>query len=731
MSPEMPPGASSSPPNLPRGVLATFSLDRLRPGVDNVRYDVWLSPDFLKATATLVRTMLAANLPVKNLPGLDTSVPVRDLKTGFAGYYQQVMLSALSLAGKQNKEPQIDFLAQLAICKMIKQEIQNQFASLVDVVNNQVWELESSKRRDPRDAMELKEALASFRQQKKSLIARTTAEVFQAKFSGTTDSLTNLRTSLFGNRQNIRPEELLLNPVLLADPDPLTDDLMLEEYILLGHRLSDGDRYDSLLELIRNLLQETAGTDTSKVDATLAERWLKQPEIIDHFFNAEKALDAGEAEARTKNLETCFSHFLKLDLIDRVVAAGEVKPIARNICPPVVPHQVISYLLVPASRKDIEKQAERYQKFFKRQISLLPLQELAKNLARIPLERKKEHLLSYLKGFIRYHRDYSNTLAVREVMERINLVSDEKIRDLSQANATLHEFLLPHEQTLDLGPGVVTGHVIIKADIRGATTISEHLLNRGLNPASYFSLNFFEPISRVVSAYGATKLFIEGDSIILAITEHENSDNMFGVSRACGLALSIVTIVSKNNAHGIKNNLPLLEVGCGISRRSGAPAYLFDGEHKIMISPAINRAAHLAGCAKNLRRLFGDRPRKFNLYVFADGPWNETIEPEGDDLFWRFNVNGIEIDQASFESLNREISLKKISCTVSDILATNHTLYAGTVPLQNGKFQRIIVREAEILEIKPDSLETAGPTGKKYYEICTSPALYEQIKKFA
>ena len=42
-------------------------------------------------------------------------------------------------------------------------------------------------------------------------------------------------------------------------------------------------------------------------------------------------------------------------------------------------------------------------------------------------------------------------------------------------------------------------------------------MERELNPASYFSLNFYDPVNKLLAKYGATKVFLEGDAIILAL----------------------------------------------------------------------------------------------------------------------------------------------------------------------------------------------------------------------
>ncbi len=77
--------------------------------------------------------------------------------------------------------------------------------------------------------------------------------------------------------------------------------------------------------------------------------------------------------------------------------------------------------------------------------------------------------------------------------------------------------------------------MVIKADIRDSTFLTRSLLERGLNPASFFSLNFFEPVNKLLPKYGAEKVFIEGDAVILTLLENEGQRG-FGVARTCVLA---------------------------------------------------------------------------------------------------------------------------------------------------------------------------------------------------
>jgi hypothetical protein len=310
-------------------------------------------------------------------------------------------------------------------------------------------------------------------------------------------------------------------------------------------------------------------------------------------------------------------------------------------------------------------------------------------------------------------------------MDSINLVTEEKIILLSRENHSLFEFLIPDERIKEEKP--IANHVIIKADIRGSIAINHTMRNKGLNPASYFSLNFFDPISAVLSEYGASKVFIEGDAIILSIFEKEDTAQInYSVARASGLAIRILQIVRSYNENNKEHNLPVLELGIGICYSDGPPAFLFDGDSRIMISQAINQADRMSSCDKLLHKIFKSQNDVFNLFVFENES-EEIIETASDDFTYRYNVNGIELNEDGFNKLTKEINLQIFTFPSEN--DENIKLYIGKVPLANGNYQRIAIREAIIHKLQPGSLDVTGKISKKYYEVCTHHKIYDFIDK--
>jgi hypothetical protein len=399
----------------------------------------------------------------------------------------------------------------------------------------------------------------------------------------------------------------------------------------------------------------------------------------------------------------------------------------------LLPINVREFLVDPWSRKSIRLRKSiiwpiKHQKATTSNIfSLQPLYKKARLIRMSFARKKKEYLLNFLQQFSRYHRDLNNGRILKDAMESINIVKEKKILILSRENRSLYEFLLPTEQVKE--EKKVINHVILKADIRGSIDINDIMRSRGLNPASYFSLNFFDPISEILFDYDASKVFIEGDAVILSIFENEESapgwQGWYSVSRACALAIRILQIVQRYNQKNMENNLPILELGIGICYNEGPPAFLFDGDSRIMISRAINMADRLSSCDKKLHKRLKNQNEIFNLFVFQNG-LEEESEDTTDDLSLRYNVNGIELDPHGFTKLCKEINLTTITYPVDRDKEVK--LHAGKMPTVTGDYKQLVIREAPVLAVKPDSLDVIKETSRKYYEVCTNQEIYEFAK---
>jgi hypothetical protein len=383
-------------------------------------------------------------------------------------------------------------------------------------------------------------------------------------------------------------------------------------------------------------------------------------------------------------------------------------------------------MIEPRSRKIVVRRLKQLKKLYGQAFSLRPIKKQIKRLEFLQANVKKAYLIRFLNGIVRYHRDVENYKILNDAMERINLTADEEILNLSRANNTLYEFLLPNEKVEDEQP--IINHVVIKADVRGSTDITHKMNKKGLNPASYFSLNFFNPISETLNDYGAVKVFIEGDAIILSIFEREKTPSgWYSVARACGIAINMLIIIKRYNEKSEKNQLPILEIGIGINFHDAPPTFLFDGNQRIMISSAISLADRQSSCDKSIRKILQKKKSPFNLYVYQTVSDKEIIQTS-DDIFLRYNVNGIELNALGFKKLSEEINLTAVELDPPDSQQNRIKLYTGKFPLTTGRFQRLIIREGIIPRIDPQTLRTLRKTDNKYYEICTHPKVYQYVR---
>ncbi len=731
-----------------------FSLDRLVPGVDNVRYDVHLSPGFIKITGKIIRYLLANKANAKSVMGIEAQSQWLDFKNEFECYYRDVLLKAVNLA-KLHKEIQIDFLAQTAIVKMVMEELHKQYDHMVECFVKAIRKKELGPNRDGGVVFNLKEQLSWVRLNRALILRDTGIELFQhlAEIQG--KDIKEFREVNFGPDALIH-RDFFTNPILHIE-DFHDDFFMLEEYkILLGRRFDDSDRYFELISLLRFLFRYMSELEyeknrkkrnetESEFEAKI-ESWIKQVRNIDKLLNffytkkkykvakrkkqprEELAAMKKKVKIQKKLLNFFYQNFKQRGLIKKILATYEIRPIIKEYCPPLAPHQVAQFLLNPLKRRSIVRRLKRSEKFYRKNFAIKPLKKQTIALEKKSRREKKELFIAFLKGFVRYHRDLENYKALKEAMDYVNLAREEKIINLSRINRTLFEYLLPQEAVLQEKP--IVNHVIMKADVRGSTDITFQLRQRGLNPASYFSLNFFDPITDILSEYGAVKVFIEGDAIILAIYEHEDSpEGWYSVARACGLAVNMLSIVGRYNVQSKKKRLPILELGVGICFYEGPPAFLLDGENRIMISPAINQADRLSGCASILHKHIKNADKPFNLYVFQTRK-SRQMAATCDDLYLRYNVNGIELSSAAFKKLAGEIELKAVEAVFPDVSEERLKIYVGKYPTVTGAFHRLVIREALIPSLGSQKTGSLKYSSKKYYEVCTNSRLMGHIRKF-
>jgi class 3 adenylate cyclase len=448
--------------------------------------------------------------------------------------------------------------------------------------------------------------------------------------------------------------------------------------------------------------------------------YLNEPENAKRLFDAVTAGEEAGAQ-RAKLLADLLDRLEEQEIIYHILASYEIRAIATEYCPPVHLQQLRKALV---SKEELKRLETVLKQVPAKQLALKPIDELSRKIRRYSREEKLAFVVRFAGDFLRLRRDLRDAEHLTACMERIHLVTTEQGRELSRLNNRLYECVLQEEAKP--AQDVVVSHAIIKADVRGSTKMTQDLLSRGLSPASHFSLNLHEPVKKLLDRYGAKKVFIEGDAIILGIFETEsNRTYARAVAKACILSRQMLAVCNSYNDRASAANLPALEIGIGVAFQGSAPTYWTDGESRIMISKALNLSDRLSGCAKIAKRLLTEQRTHFSVFQFLTAMEGASAE-ELDEFLVRFNMNGIELNEEGFQKLSEEISLDSIE-TKQEMPwgKENVTLCYGEVPMGD-IVELLVLRKGLARQLLPDG-KIGVALRHPYYEVCTSATLHDLV----
>jgi hypothetical protein len=711
----------------------SIQLDGLVRGVDNIRYDVALSPRFMETTRQHVLRLITKHGRIEALvdePALSSQPPSRIMQPARgkqsggtatdANDFKRVLLdlhvAALNRA-KSEHGISVDLLARLAAVKFQRNEMSAQFAQALERCRTKLKSYDGPRQLFMNKAVEMRDRFAEFQISKKAVLRKVGQDLFSTMREIEKESISRMRRSLFGDAESAA-YDLFLNRLLYTE-DGRDDYLNAEQYVMLGNYDRDPDRFETLQSIASDFvrsLQPQAESEEA-LDAILNE-----PENAHELFagglpvenlpkgRAQRALLSGWLELL--EAENVFQH---------VIASYESVSLLAQYSPPINPQQLKNALISKTERARVESLLEEHGKISPDNLnSAVRKVESWKGLDRAKLAAR---LFGY---FSRSHRDLRRFETLSSAMDAVNVIASERLKELSAINNTLYEFRLSDEQKS--GEEKVLRHVILKADIRESTALTQTLSERGLNPASYFSLNFYEPINKLLPKYEASTVFIEGDAIILALFEREGESGL-GVARACILAKEMIGIVSAYNQQSQRQGLPGLELGIGISYQDSPPMYLMYGAQRIMISKALNESDRLSSCGKDVRKFVRGKHTPFNVFNLQTTHDQDT-SGNVDDFVIRYNVSGISMSAAAFEKLAQEISLDERNLQLPTIWPGEPVrLFNGVVPIAAGVFHKLAVREAAIPHVDASTMKVAKWDARKYYEVCVGQEIYDLLEK--
>ena len=456
-----------------------------------------------------------------------------------------------------------------------------------------------------------------------------------------------------------------------------------------------------------------------KFEATLGD-YLNSSDSAKLLFDAAAAPEP-EASTRARLLSQLLARLESQELLQHVLAGYEIRSIAADYSPPVHLQQLRKALV---SKDEMKRVAQVLKHVPAKKLSLKPIEDLSKRINRYSRDEIQGLVLKFAGDFLHLRRDLRDAEHLTACMERIHLVTTEQVRELSRLNNRLYECVMQDEAKPKQDH--VVSHVIIKADVRGSTKMTQDLLARGLSPASHFSLNLHEPVKKLLDRYSAKKVFIEGDAIVLAIFETEATQTFArAVAKACILSRQILLVSSTYNDRAAANDLPTIELGVGVAYQGSAPTYWTDGDSRIMISKALNLSDRLSGCAKLAKRLLNNQVSDFSLFQFITALEGASPE-ELDEFLVRYNMNGIELNEEGFQKLSEEISLDSIDTKLDMPWGKETvTLFFGEVPMGES-VELLVLRKGYARQLLADGKIGVVST-HPYYEVCTNPGLYELV----
>jgi hypothetical protein len=285
---------------------------------------------------------------------------------------------------------------------------------LIEDLNDVAREYEISPGQDQNRAVKIKEKLSTIQKNHNSIFLDVGTEIFQHFLEIQSGHLKEMREAIFGLRSNF-PDDVIINPILFAK-NYFDDQFMINQYVLLGRRFEDPDNYNTLLLLFRNMLgkiflgeitdpdDENTQKKNVEIENNEIDAWLKYVGNMDVLFNPFRSEGRYQALKKQKGdekellllkkqmhkqerlLSFFYKKFNQTDLTERISAYYEMQSVYPGYCPPLVPHQVLQYLINPKQRKGIVSQLNRLKGFYGKSFSLSPLKKKIKHLKNIFME---------------------------------------------------------------------------------------------------------------------------------------------------------------------------------------------------------------------------------------------------------------------------------------------------------------------------------------------------------
>ena len=692
----------------------SLDLDRLTKGIDNLHIDVALSPSFQLMVTNLIEALVTQELET-GLGGAKRSGAAFQPWEEFRQHYAALVESAIHQAKSREGIPLVQ-AAQLAAIKWIWERVH---ASLDETRQDLRRRMASASTHEEHRLLEWNEQLAWLTRQRAKLTARILRQFLKAILKAEDGPLGDLRASLLGVRWAL-PRTLLANPLILAE-HPFDEDTLIAHYVWIKPgQPHDSDSTYSYAAMERRLAAWFPNTaDFAWIDnpANVA-LLLEQDLAAEHLTTAARSDDhagrtlwLGQRRFQRRMLATLERPLRRTGVLPQILAALEVAALAKPFAQVCSPDELHQFLLGKPPRKPFPDKQRKLGK------------ESRRRLDRLSHRQEQALLVKFLMALLTFRRDLALLQRLRHALGLLTLRHEPQEHRLSRANRTLYEF----GAIADTSAQAIQRHAILKADIRGSTRVVDEMRTRGLNPATHFSLHFFEPLNQVIREYGAEKVFLEGDAVILAIAEHDGAvAHHYSVARLCGIGAKLLELMQTQNQACRANGLPELELGIGLAYCATPPTVLFDGNRPIMISPAIGKADRLSSCSWTLRTLRAAGSATWMNVELYQIPEGDPLRGDKGEGCLRYNVNGIELDADGFAKLQTELPLHEITLQVPGDQSPT-TFFSGRYPAPNGALHSLLIRRGTTRRFDRAHPQLGTPGGAVFYEVVVAQHIHALV----
>lgn len=727
-----------------------ISIDSMSKGIDNYHIDVRLSRRFASDAKKLI-ALLTSQLAVPKPKNWDNSKLFEQLRDKYVD-----LMTVLIHRVKTDLSADEISLLQFATIKHILRFTRS---TLDDDIRRVNAKLAENRNKGSSEALATQQRLFWLKKNYDAILYAVNKQLFAQLQRAEERQLASVREQYLGEHYRFAVD-ILMNP-LLCTSDLSSLSLLLNEFSLWSLNAENSgfielnDKVEALLnkrlkEFEITPLKHDASVDSAHAEihdslkglfqtqdfmgkaedskSTIAEEfcWFEIPENLTLLFNAKSNGDRlkeirkreglgawwkarGEVVRLNRTLNA-FTRLLKKEkLLTQLHASHFMR---RSINPTIKEHvdlkTICQYLCGKITLEKLQESIPGSNKLSNEQLK--SLEEVRLKLDEQIKKADYNDSLRLLQDISRYRQLLKFYRFAHRAFNRFQILTTEDDIKLSRSAGTL--YLLPTSSEIEEDEARICHHAILKADVRGSTTVTDELQAKGLNPASYFSVRFFNPINKILESYGANKVFIEGDAIILSFLEYEHTPQQwFAVARACGNARDMLKITSSNNRYSTQMGLPLLELGIGICYSQEAPRFLYDGDHPIMISSAIGLADRMSGCSWNLRAAIQKSLFNVDVLRIAEG---ETGKGEKGQELLRYNVNGINLDDKAFSKLKTEVSLRSLKTKLN---GKEYLFHVGQYPDVNGRKKELVIREGKIGLWKDQEIHDDPDSDESYYEV--------------